>query len=202
MRIFLTLLLCSILFSCHDPKRDYPIPNKKDIDEVVKTVIVRYDSPGLVINGKPDTTKYSSLNSFPLSVDLAKVRVTSSEPGFTYTVNINDLINPLRTFHFNKTDYNYLLFQNDTLRHFKINKGLISKRLFTSDAERKNERDKGRRLVRFYEVSIPIFSLNQQEAYVQFNIYLGFELGGGYAFILRKINGNWTIVQQWITWKT
>jgi len=78
MRIFLLFIFSIILFSCNEPKKEYPIPSEKDINEIVRavisqqTVVTRFDSMGMAITGKPGNTHFNSLDNFPLNIDLSR----------------------------------------------------------------------------------------------------------------------------------
>ena len=52
----------------------------------------------------------------------------------------------------------------------------------------------------FYEMTIPIFSLDNQKAYLELNHHCGGLCGGGTSIYLRKINGKWKIVDKRQTW--
>jgi hypothetical protein len=46
-------------------------------------------------------------------------------------------------------------------------------------------------------MTIPLFSLDNQKAYVELGYYCGTLCGYGEAIYLKKINGKWTIVEKW-----
>jgi len=205
MRIFLALLLCSILFSCHEPKKDYPIPSNKDINDVVRavisqqTIVERTDSAGRTIDKRTGRILSNSLDNLSLSVDLRKVKVVPADQESIYGVTINFLVDPKMSSHFNQIDYHYLFFQNDTLSHFKIDTAAIPNTVFTNADKLK--KTKGRNDDRpYYRLSIPVFSLDQKQAYVLLDIFIGLNNAQGYAFIVKKINGKWQIIRQWSTW--
>ena len=205
MRIFLALLLCSILFCCHEPKKDYPVPNKKDINDVVRavisqqTIVERTDSAGRIIDKQTGHIRINSLDNLSLSVDLKKVKVVPADQESMYGVTINFLVDPKISSHFNQIDYHYLFFQNDTLSRFKIDTTTITNTFFTSEAKYKKRVSMGDRIP-IYTLSIPVFSLDQKQAYVLLDIFIGLNNAQGYAFVVKKINGKWLIVRQWSTW--
>ena len=70
---------------------------------------------------------------------------------------------------------------------------------FTSELKLKHEWAIGHHNLSFYNVSIPVFSSDGQFARVELEAISGFNMGGEYVFILRKIKGNWKIVKQYQT---
>jgi hypothetical protein len=205
MRTFLALLLCSIFFSCHHPKKDYPIPSSQDINDVVRavisqqTIVERNDSAGRVIDKRTGRIRSNSLGNLSLSVDLIKVKVVSADLESNYKVPINFLIDPKMSDHFDQVDYNYLFFQNDTLSRFKIDTAAIANTVFTNAT--KLEKTQGKNYgMPYYWLSIPVFSLDKKQAYVVLDVFIGMNNTQGYAFIVKKINDKWLIVRQWSTW--
>jgi len=93
----------------------------------------------------------------------------------------------------------YILFQNDTLKHFGFETKFIKNKKFTNNTEQQRNMRLDRYL-KYFELSIPIFSSDQQSAYVEVNKFCP-ECGCGFAFFVKKINGNWQIVQRTNTWQ-
>lgn len=204
MRIFYALLLFIFLFGCQEPKKDYPIPSKKDINEIVKAIITQqscvdlFDWPGLGIS-KPGDPNYNALDNLALLTDLKKVTVIDTLISDLYTVSIDSLLNPKDSLHFKKADSLYILSQFYFLKHFEVDRTTLKNVRFISNNELKAETFGGRRTP-YYEISIPIFSLDQQQVYIQLNRYVRLNGAVGYMFILRKIKGQWKIVRQKETW--
>jgi hypothetical protein len=194
MNRFFLLVGVMILFGCSsNPKRSFPIPGTNDIDEIVRAVIVQ-----------------DSLSNYkrPLSIDLKKTKVVVIKPvnGLMLPPPIGDLdisglINTKhRQSYFTKKDSLYILYQNDTLKHFRFNSNLISNLKLTTNAIQE-QNEKLDKYQPFLEISIPIFSLDQQYAYIQVN-YLCVSCGGGTGIFLKKINKQWMIVKKYSTWRS
>jgi hypothetical protein len=204
MRGFLLFVFTIFLFGCHEPKKNYPIPSKKDINEIVKAIITQqscvelFEWPGLGIS-KPGDPHYNALDNLALLTDLKKVTVMDMLTSDTRTVNIRDMLNPKDPLHFKKADSLYILSQFYLLKHFEVDRTTLKNVRFISNNELKAERFGGKRTP-YYDISIPIFSLDQQQAYVQLNRYVRLNGAMGYMFILRKIKGQWKIVREKYTW--
>lgn len=205
MRIFLGFLLFIFLFGCHEPEKKYPVPSKKDIDDIIKTIItqqscvVLFDWPGLGIS-KPGDPNYNALDNLALLTDLKKVTVMDTLIGDLYTAYIRHLLNPNDSLHFKKADSLYILTQYYSLKHFTVDRRTLTNVRFISENELRTEQIAGKKRTPYYELSIPIFSLDQQQVYVQLNRYVRLNGAMGYMFILRKIKGQWKIVRQKYTW--
>jgi hypothetical protein len=184
-----------ILFGCKSkPKEVYPIPNEKDINEIVKATI-KYDS---VIT-----------SNRALSIDLHKIKIFNPNPiDGVYIpppvsdLNVNQLTDTryLHQTYFSKKDSLYLLFQNDILKQFRLDSNVVVKYKLTSKAiqEQNKKTDK---YEPYLQISIPIFTLDQKHAYIQFD-YLCAGCGGGTVFFLEKSNGHWKIVKFITTWRS
>ncbi|MEO8887267.1 MAG: hypothetical protein ABI367_14470 [Mucilaginibacter sp.] len=194
MNKILLLLGIVILFGCNsNPKQAFPIPNEKDINEIVKAVI------------KADSVYFSDKK---LSVDLYKIKIVRPNsidgvyipPPVGGNLNINQLIDTVhyKKLFFSKKDSLYLLFQNDTLKKFRIDSSLVTNFKTTTNAIQAQNR-KIDKPESFIQISIPIFSLDQNHAYIQ-NDYLCSTCGGGMGIFLEKIKGHWKIVQAFRTW--
>ncbi|MDB5115128.1 MAG: hypothetical protein JWQ79_620 [Mucilaginibacter sp.] len=90
------------------------------------------------------------------------------------------------------------MFQNDTLKHFRFSKELMVNIKLTTQGEQEQNR-KLNKHERFYDLSIPIFSLDQRKAYVQINRFCPF-CGSGVDVFLAKQNGKWKIIKQHRSW--
>lgn len=203
MRGFLLFLIAIFLFGCHEPKKDYPVPSKKDINDIVRAIItqqncvVLFDSTGMAIT-KPGVAHYNALDSLVLLTDLKKITVMDTLISDPYTVYIRHMLNPKDPLHFKKSDSLYILTQYYFLKHFTVDGKSLTNVKFINGDELKKEQVARKKRTPYYELSIPIFSLDQQQVYVQLNRYT--EGAMGYMFILRKIEGQWKIVRQKYTW--
>jgi hypothetical protein len=190
---YLPSIFILLLFACNPskPKSNFPAPSSDDINAIIKAIVV-HDS--LV----KDNT--------PLSIDLRKIKIVIPGPNtklpemLYHKVSIADLIytGHYRESFFSKTDSLYLLFQNDTLKSFRFNKNLINGIPLTS-TNKQQPGNKRNYNARFFDMSIPIFSLDQNTAYVQLD-HICPMCGAGYALYLQKKNGEWKIVKSMMTW--
>jgi hypothetical protein len=184
MRIFLIFLSAILLLGCHDTKKDYPIPSKRDIDEIVKVIM---------------TQSKIYRNTLPLSIDLYR-KGGPLKDFFAFQVeNILDAKNP---FHFQKSDSAYFVFQIHNLQHFKIDTTGILKTRFTSATKILSKNSNERRHYFNNALMIPVFSLDQKQAYVLMDSYYNIMASEGYGFMLRKINGKWQIVHEDLDWQS
>ena len=112
-------------------------------------------------------------------------------------VNFNDIINRGEVnsaMCFTKSDSAFFVFQNDTLNHFTFNTQLTKKLNTTIYRKQKNRKDS------YYSCSIPIFSSDKTKAYVEIANHCYGLCGGVTAYILKKLNGHWTIIRQSALW--
>ena len=209
MRIFLTFLVALLFFGCRTAEKQYPIPSKKDINEIVKAVISqqtiadRFDSTGKVITGKPGIARFNPLDDLHLDIDLS--RPWSTGDTALNHINIESLFTPQRNAGFLKKDSLYVVFQCRIQKDLKIDTAELPNRIFTSDAKIKAIRNRSRQeyfSYYYYQISVPLFSSDQKQAYVMLDSYYRRSQAVGYAFVLKKINGKWKIVKQDITWIT
>jgi len=190
----ITLLGCS---PKPKPKQNFPVPSRADIEEVIETVLAQ------------DSLFYFK-NKKPLSIDLQKMKVYKADstslppPPFLYfsPMLIGNLLNQkyLGEKLFTRRDSDYLFFQNDTLRKFKIDTSQLSDfKVTTNNVILK--KIKMKEFYPFYQITIPIFSLDQKRAYLEINDRCGM-CGGGQGVLLEKVNGHWKIVKVFTTYMT
>lgn len=99
-----------------------------------------------------------------------------------------------------KQDYKDFVFQYNDNKVTEVSK--ITKEKYRNSKLSKITRDKKNRIsYEYLEFSKPFFSHDKQTAYIEVNYYSGI-YGDGTAYILKKNNGIWQIVQRnnlWIT---
>lgn len=189
--LFLGILM---MLGCRESQLNYPLPNKKDIDAIIKTVVAQ------------DSLFKNRKYNRPLSVDLQKIKIYKNrlESGpalFDSTIiDLNDLMGiKIRGQQFFKaSDIAYFAFQNDIASHYEIPHSLISRFKLTTLADQ-DKKLKKRVWKSFMIVSIPVFSLDQAKAYLVINDYCGM-CGGGQAIFLERVSGYWKIVKRIDTW--
>jgi len=172
--LFIGLLL---MFGCHDPEKDYRLPKTKDINEIVQ----------IILKGK------SYRDTLPLCIYLSRTGDTlKGLPG----IDLEKLVNQKASYHIQKVDSAYFIFQIHNLHHLKIDTIGILNAKFTSATLILKKTRKERFAFFYNEMSIPLFSLDGNHAYVTVESYFGVTEDDEYAFILRKTNGKWKIVRE------
>ncbi|WP_214072165.1 hypothetical protein [Mucilaginibacter sp. dw_454] len=179
--LFVGLLL---MFGCHDPEKEYSMPNKKDINEVVKAVITQ----GKIFR-----------DTLPLSIDLYR-RGGPRKDFFAF--EIDWLLNNKKPFHFQRADSAYFIYQIHHLHHLLIDTTGLSKIKFTSAKQIGDKKWDERQHFFNNAIMIPVFSLDQKQAYILMDSYYNIMAGEGYSFTLRKVNGKWYIVHEELAWQS
>lgn len=188
------------LLSCKnsESKTELEGSKVKDINQIVQIVIVE-DSLNVLKNGTD--TKMFCKELTKLSVYIPEKRkdgLIPPPPSFNQ-VSIEDLLHYRKSFYFSAKDSLCLLKQNSNPEKFKIEESLAEK-INQTTKEKEILKKKMGKPFGFYEMTIPIFSLDNQKAYLQLNNHCGGLCGGGTSIYLRKINGKWKIVDKRQTW--
>jgi hypothetical protein len=189
--VFLISLLLFMSCKNEKPKQAFRAPDINDINEIVKTIIA--------------TDSLSFRANSPLSANLTKITIvpknTDTIPPSIGTGNlpVTSLLDAYSNKYFSKNDSAYIFFQNKMLRSFRLD-STFSKLINLTDSNHviKN-RTKQSVFFSYYEMSIPIFSMDGKIAYVSIDYYCPL-CGYGMAIVLKKINGNWKIITQITTW--
>lgn len=168
---FIILLFCN----CQNKKESIEMNSQetKDINEVVEAVLIQ-DS--LDVFSKKE-------NSRTICIELRKLRIFIPEKrkdGITLPppprdIYITGLLNPKikgKNF-FSSKDSLYLLNQNLNLENLKIDEVLINK-LNTATIEETEKKYKNGENVRFYKMTIPVFSSDRKRAYIQLDYFCGY----------------------------
>ncbi len=160
MRNLIILLLTTLVISCSKTdKKSYALHSDKDINEIIKTIIIADSIPVTIVNPIGDTVHYKDRPDliihpvrFPFSVDLEKLRVCFPQPVkdailtpppphglavYFNSVMERGLVNKTHTF--SKADSAYFCYQNDTLLHFTFNDSIISK-IYTTTLNKKTKK--------------------------------------------------------------
>ncbi|OCB71792.1 hypothetical protein [Flavobacterium crassostreae] len=206
MKSLLLILLVSLSFTKCKNISDEPEFNSskiKDISEIVKTVILE-DSLNVLKNDKK--TKMFCEDLIKLDIYIPEKRkdnepIPPPPPPSFNNISIQNLLNNKieNQIFFTSKDSLYLLKQNLNPQKLKIEKEIVEKINLTSKEKEINKKGKGE-FYNFYEMTIPIFSSDNQKAYVELNHYCGRLCGSGKSIYLKKINGKWKIVDKWRTW--
>ena len=172
----------------------------KDINEVVEAVLIQ-DSLDVFCNHPDSTMICSELKKLkiyiPPKTNNDNFVLIPKSDGIYITSLLNSTIKNV-TF-FSSKDSLYLLEQNSNPQKLKIKKAIIDDLNTTTINEIKARRKKRQRS-RFYEMTIPIFSLGRQSAYIELDYQCGGLCGTGQVIFLKKIKGKWKIIFQWQNW--
>ena len=202
MRYKISILLFLFLLSCKktENKSQIEISNTKDKNEIVLAIILE-DSLNVSIN---------ATNSKMFCNELIKLNIYISEkskdgeivplsPLSRYAVSIEELLHYEKSEFFKVKDSLHLLKQNSNPQKFKIDKIIFDKINLTTKKNENNKKKTGKPFD-FYEMTIPVFSSDNQKAFIQLNHYCNGLCGNGVSLFLEKINGKWKIVDTWETW--
>jgi hypothetical protein len=202
MRNIVLIFTFLFLLSCNnsESKTELEALKVKDINQIVQVVIIE-DSLNVLKNGTDTGMFCKELTK--LSVYVPKKtkngEIPPPPPPSFKEVSIEDLLHYRKSFYFSAKDSLSLLKQNSNPEKFKIDESLAKKINQTTKEKEINKKKMGKPFD-FYEMTIPIFSLDNQKAYLELNHHCGGLCGGGTSIYLRKINGKWKIVDKRQTW--
>ena len=203
MRYIILLITFLSIFSCKNSESEVEFTSSKikEINEIVK-VIITEDSL--------EVSKNTNDKSM-LCKELIKLNIYIPEkpkngeillpppPSFN-DVSITDLLNYNRkSIFFKDIDSLYLLKQNLNPAKLEIDSNIVRDVNFTAK-DKEISKKKTEKLYSYYEMTIPIFSLNNEVAYVELNHYCGRLCGSGQSLYLKKIDGKWKIIEKRGTW--
>lgn len=199
---YIQLLLVSILFcSCQNKKSDIGSDTfySDEINEIVETIIIQ-DSLNVFKN-------YS--NSDHICRDLRKLTVEVPIPnddGLIYpplpgNIYITELFSNGKdeNLFFSSMDSTFILAQNSNHEKFQISK-VIAEDLNISTFNLETAKSKTGQNYNFFQISIPIFSRDGLNAYVQLDYRCGYLCGNGKDIFLKKINEKWKIIAAYKSW--
>jgi hypothetical protein len=171
----------------------------KDINEVVETVLIQ-DSLNVFSKSEDSKMICSELRKLHIIVP-EKRKDGISFPPPPRDIYITSLLKKKikDKYFFSSKDSLYFLNQHSDLENLKIGQNLINK-LNVATIEEIEKKYKNDENVRFYEMTIPVFSSDRQKAYVQLDYTCGHLCGSGKAIYLKKIKGEWKIIQKRRTW--
>lgn len=200
-KIILCIFSLFALCNCQNKKEQSELTSSEinDITDVIETVLIQ-DSLDIFSKNKDSRIIRNELRKLHIIVP-EKRKDGISFPPPPRDISINSLLNTeiKKTNFFSSNDSIYLLKQNSNLESLKIEQNLLNK-LNASTIEEVEKKHKNGENVRFYEMTIPVFSSNRQRAYIQLDYFCGHLCGSGKAIYLQKINGKWQIIEKWRTW--
>jgi hypothetical protein len=203
MRNILLSIVFFSIFSCKnsESKTELTTSTIKEINEIIK-VIIAADSLEVFENTKEKKMLCKEL--IKLNIYIPERRKNGEippppQPSFN-DVSITDLLNfDRKSTFFKAVDSLYLLKQNLNPKKLTIDKKIVGKVNFTTKDKEIGKKKTGKPYD-YYEITIPVFSINSQVAYVEMNHYCGRLCGNGKSLYLKKINGKWKVIEKWRTW--
>ena len=206
MKKILLILLVSLSFTkCKNNSNETEFNSSKikDINEIVRTVILE-DSLKVLKNeneSKMFCEELTKLNIYIPEKRKENERIPPPPPPSFNSISIENVMSFKieNQMFFTIKDSLGLLQQNLNPEKFKIEEDIVEKINLTTK-EKEIKKKKIGESYNFFEMTIPIFSLNSRKAYVQLSNYCGHLCGHGEAIYLEKINGKWKIVQKYRIW--
>lgn len=203
MRNIILSIAIFLFFSCKNSENKVELTSFriKEINNIIKTIIIE-DS--LEVFGKEKGKKMLCKDLIKLDIYVPEKpkndEIQIPPPPSFNNVSITDLIQyDRKSTLFNSTDSINLLKQNLNPKKLEVDSDIFDKVNFTTKHEEIYKKETGESYD-FYEITIPIFSLNGQLAYLEVNYYCGRLCGGGKSIYLKKINGKWKVIEKRTTW--
>ena len=196
------IIICLLFTNCKKNESEFDSSEIKNINEIVQSVILEDNLN--VLKSKSESKMFCG-NLIKLNIYIPEKR-KENEPIPPLSESFNNVsIEKLLYYKienkmfFTTNDSLFLLKQNLKPNELEIENEIIEKINVTS---KKNELEKKKigKLYNYYEMTIPVFSKDNQKAYLELNHYCGYLCGSGKSIFLKKINGKWKIVDKWRTW--
>jgi len=200
-RIILYTIIIFTFCNCQNKKDKTSVAAEqiKDINKIVEAIIIQ-DSLDVFSKSEDSIMFCSELRKLKISIP-QKTKEGYIPPLLDREIYISDLLynHPKEEVFFSVNDSLYLLKQNSNPQKLKIELNLLNK-LNTTTVEKALIKRKNAEMFRFYEMTIPVFSLDRQKAYVQLDFFYAGLGGSGQAIFMEKINGKWKIIKKRQTW--
>ena len=172
MRNIVLIFTFLFLLSCKksESKTELEIKQVNDINQIVQVVIIE-DSLKILKNGTDTRMFCKELTKLSVYVpEKTKDGIIPPPPPPSFNqVSIEDLLHYRKSFYFSAKDSLSLLKQNSNPEKFKIEESL-SEKINQTTKEKEINKEKMDRPFDFYEMTIPLFSLNHQKAYLELNL--------------------------------
>ncbi len=191
------------IFSCKnsESKTEFTSLRSKEINEIVK-VIITEDSLEVFQNSKDEKMLCKELIRLNIYIPEKPKNgeIPPPPPPSFNAVSITDLLHyDRKSTFFKAVDSLYLIKQNLNPERIEIDSKIVGKVNFTTKDKEISKKNKGTHYS-YYEMTIPVFSSNNQIAYLELNHYCGRLCGSGKSIYLKKINGKWKVIEKWGTW--
>jgi hypothetical protein len=200
-KIIFYIVIIFAFSNCQNKKEETNIASEeiKYINEIVEAIIIQ-DSLNVFSKSSDSIMFCSQLRKLKIYIPPKKNNndiLLPKSDGIYITQLLPSTIKGI-TF-FSSKDSLFLLEQNLNPEKLTIEKKLINK-LNNITIEETKIRRKNKQRSRFYEMTIPVFSLDRKSAYVELDYQCGGLCGSGQVIFLKKINGKWKIIVQWQNW--
>ena len=195
---FILLLIAFTLLNCETKSKTIEL-DSKEINAIVEAVIIQ-DSLNVLKDKKGSKMFCTELEAVRIEIPV-KLKNGLTPPPFPGNQFISNILKTKINdeVFFSKKDSANIMSQSSTLEKFEIGNAISSKVNATTIEKEFKKKENGKDY-NFYQMKIPIFSLDKQKAYVELNRYCGHLCGSGKAIYLKKINGKWIIIEKWRTW--
>lgn len=194
MRILTILVLFFMTLSCkkNEEKTNLDSARIENINQIVKAIIVQ-DSLRILKTDENPIELFENLKKLRIYVPTKKdIEIGVPPPPPTYATSINKIINEKinSKLFFSNKDSLSLINQYPQLDSLKINAEILRTviSISTKKARLKTKTGEG---YYFCEMTIPLFSKDNNKAYVELAYYCGRLCGGGKSIFLEKIDGHW-----------
>lgn len=184
-----------ILFiGCNLKSKNFVLDESKinEINTIIESVIVQ-DS--IEIFQEYNESKILCSNLVKLSIEVPNKIMKDRIPPPFKTIYIDNLINISfnGNIFFSKVDSIYILSQD-------LDSTTISLKIFLNDSVNLKLCSELQMPNEYYQMSIPIFSLDNKRVYVQLDYICGALCGYGKEYFLEKIDGKWEIIGKFNIW--
>ena len=201
MKYLLFSLFFYLLLSCQNSKQKTELNSSqlKDINEIVRAITIEYNLEALKKDNK-NVILSDSLKKTKIYIPSKKDKELGvpTPPDF---VTINEIIKVKikgQAF-FSNVDSSHILSQYPDIKKLKISENILSK-INSPSFEKEIVSRKKVGEYHFYEIGIPLFSIDNKKAFVELSSYCGGLCGNGEFIFLEKINGKWKIIERFETW--
>lgn len=199
--IFIIVFICLLFANCRNNKSEFDNSQIKDINEIVRIVILEDSLNVLKSESKMFCESLIKLDIYIPEKRKGNELIPPPPPPSFNDVSIENLLNYKieNQIFFTNKDSLFLLEQNLKFNELKVENEIIEKINATSK-NIEQEKKKIGKSYNYYEMTIPLFSEDNQKAYLELNHYCGYLCGSGKSIFLKKINGKWRIVEKRRTW--
>ncbi|WP_415328419.1 hypothetical protein [Chryseobacterium sp. MMS23-Vi53] len=192
-KFFALFILLLIFISCS--KSEFNIQERKDDINAIITTIIETDR----IDIEKNNIEKNTMTQF-----FKKIKIITPKPEEIRPINENErtldwILNFNLKKPFSKNDSIYLLSQNINPDTLEISNELKSRYNFSNLPKILLDR-KNKKYYQYYEFSIPVFSADHKTAYIELDYHSKGYFGQGMAYILKKENNKWKILESGGTW--